>query len=131
MRAAADVVVVDSPPALKAPDVITLASVSDLAVLVADVRRTCRADVRATAQQVREAGQHSVAGIVNRVRQPFTIGSLRRVRQKRVSLAPQASVPAILASSVPPRGPNGQGEVPLSGVQAGGDHRRPDAVTGP
>lgn len=136
MRATADVVVVDSPPALTVSDAITLASVSDLVVVVADVRRTRRGDVHAAGQQIRAAGQGTIVGILNRVARPFMSGSGRGMRQEPQSLAPQPSVPAILASSVPPRGPNGHGEVPhgqlpLSGAAVGGDRRQPDAATDP
>jgi len=130
IRAAADVVVVDSPPVLTVSDAITLASLSDLVVVVADLRRTCRADVRAAAQQIRASGPRAIVGMLNTVPRPFMSGSLRGVTQKP-TLAPAQSVPAILASSVPPRGLNGQGEVQLSGVQIGGDRRRPDAGTDP
>lgn len=130
MRAAADVVIVDSPPVLTVSDTITLASVSDLVAVVADLRRTCRRDVRAAGQQIRAAGQHAIVGILNRVPRPFMNGSPRGITQEP-ELARQPSVPAILASSVPPRGPNGQGEVPLSGAAVGGDRRQPDAATDP
>jgi capsular exopolysaccharide synthesis family protein len=131
MRAAADVVVVDSPPVLAVSDAITLASVSDLVIVVADLRRTCRGDVRAAGQQIRAAGQQAIVGILNRVPRPFMNGLSRGMTQELDSLAPAPSVPAILASSVPPRGPNGQGEVPLSGAVVGGDRRQPDAATDP
>jgi Mrp family chromosome partitioning ATPase len=130
IRAAADVVVVDSPPVMTVSDAITLASLSDLVVVVADLQRTCRADVRAAAQQIRAAGPPAIVGMLNCVPRPFMSGSLRRVTLKP-TLAPAPSVPAILASSVPPRGLNGQGEVQLSGVQVGGDRRRPAAATDP
>lgn len=129
LRATADVVVVDSPPVLTVGDAITLASLSDLVMVVADLRRTRRRDVRAAGQQIRAAGPQVMVGILNRVRKPFITGSPRGTRQKTVSLAPAPNVPAILASSVPPRGPNGQGEVQLSGAKAGSDRGRPDAAT--
>lgn len=132
MRATADVVVIDSPPALTVSDAITLASVSDLVMVVADLRRTGRGDVRAVLQQIRGAGPQTIVGVLNRVPRPSAPGSPRRAKQQPASLAPVPSVPAILASSVPPRGPNGQGGgVPLSGAEVGADHRRPDAATGP
>jgi polysaccharide biosynthesis transport protein len=130
ITAAADVVVVDSPPVLTVSDAITLASLSDLVVVVADLQRTRRADVRAAAQQIRAAGPPAIVGMLNCVPRPFMSGSLRRVTLKP-ALAPAPSVPAILASSVPPRGLNGQGEVQLSGVQVGGDRRRPDGAKDP
>jgi capsular exopolysaccharide synthesis family protein len=132
MRATADVVIVDSPPVLTVSDAITLASVSDLVAVVADLRRTCRGDVRAAGQQIRAAGpQTIVVGVLNRVPRSLMNGSRRGITQEPGSLARQPSVPALLASSVPPRGPNGQGEVPLSGAAVGGDHGQPDAATDP
>lgn len=131
MRATADVVVVDSPPVLTVSDAITLAGVSDLVMVVADLRRTCRGDVRAAAAQIRAAGPGGIVGVLNQVPHPFMNGSPRGKTQEPVSLAGQPSVPAMLASSMPTRGPNGQGEVPLSGAAVGGDRSQPDAVTDP
>lgn len=66
MRAMADVVVLDSAPVLAAAYVMSLARASDIAVLVADLRRTSRGDVSAAAQEIRTSGTQSVVGVVNR-----------------------------------------------------------------
>jgi polysaccharide biosynthesis transport protein len=126
IRGAADVVIVDSPPVLTVSDAITLAGVSDLAMVVADLRRTCRGDVRAAGQQIRAAGPEIIVGILNCVPRPFMNASLRGMTQEPAWLAPESSVPAMLASSVPPRGPNGRGALPLTAAQAS-RRTRPDS----
>lgn len=63
----ADVVVVDSGPVLAVSDPIALASVSDVVVVVADVRRTTRADVRAVAREISPSGNRHVVGVLNNV----------------------------------------------------------------
>jgi capsular exopolysaccharide synthesis family protein len=135
LRAATDVVVVDSAPVLAASDAIALAGVSDLVIVVADVIRTRRGDVRAAGQQIEAAGPQTIVGILNRVPQPFMNRPLRESAQEPVSLAPPASVPTILASNVPPRGPNGQGR-PIgrrrpSNAGTGGDEGSSRDAPGP
>jgi Mrp family chromosome partitioning ATPase len=66
MRAAADVVVLDSAPVLSASYVMALAQASDVAVLVADPRRTSRQDASTAAQNIRASGTRGVVGLVNR-----------------------------------------------------------------
>jgi capsular exopolysaccharide synthesis family protein len=61
----ADVVVVDSGPVLAYSDPVVLASVSDVVVVVADVRRTTRADVRAVAREIGSSGKRHVVGLLN------------------------------------------------------------------
>jgi capsular exopolysaccharide synthesis family protein len=63
----ADVVVVDSGPVLAVSDPIALASVSDVVVIVADVRRTTRADVRAAAREISPSANRQVVGVLNNV----------------------------------------------------------------
>lgn len=67
LLATADVVVVDSGPVLAVSDPIALASVSDVVVIVADVRRTTRADVRAVAREISPSGNRHVVGVLNNV----------------------------------------------------------------
>ena len=129
MRSTADVVVVDSPPVLTVSDAITLARISDLVVMVADYRRTLRADLRAALQQVRATGSQSIVGLLNCVPRPFMTRSPGGMPQEPVSLAPSSQVPAILASSVPAHGPNGRAGVPLSGLRAEGRGSGADAGT--
>jgi len=128
MRAAADVVVVDSAPVLAVSDPISLAHVSDLVVMVADVQRTGRGAVSAAVEEIRTSGQQTVVGVLNRVH------SLRNSRARsgvthepEPSLAPQHQVPALLAGAVPPRGPNGQRKVRFDITSA---QRRGPADTG-
>jgi capsular exopolysaccharide synthesis family protein len=63
----ADVVVVDSGPVLAVSDPIALASVSDVVVIVADVRHTTRADVRAAAREISPSANRQVVGVLNNV----------------------------------------------------------------
>jgi capsular exopolysaccharide synthesis family protein len=117
MKTAANVIVVDSAPVLAVSDAVTVARLSDLVVMVADVRRTSRDSVMVAAQQMRAAGPQIIIGVLNYVPRPFLSGQTRNIKAGPQSLAPAASVPAVLASAVPPRGPNGQGR------------RWPDAAT--
>jgi capsular exopolysaccharide synthesis family protein len=91
MMAAADVVVVDSAPALTVSDSIALARVSHVVVVVANVRRTHRAAVRAAAGEIREAGSGMTVGVITGVRR-----SWRNRRPRRYF----AAEPKSLASSV-------------------------------
>ncbi len=67
----ADVVVVDSGPLRAASDPLTLVPVSDIVLMVADVRRTRRVAVTAAVQEIMETGPVMVAGVLNRVSQPW------------------------------------------------------------
>jgi capsular exopolysaccharide synthesis family protein len=60
-----DVVVVDSGPVLAVADPIALASASDVVVVVADVRRTTRADLRAVAREISSSGGRHMVGVLN------------------------------------------------------------------
>ena len=65
MKAAADVVVVDSAPVLAVSDAISLARASDLVVMVADVQRTDRGAVRAAVREIRATGPGIIVGVLN------------------------------------------------------------------
>jgi succinoglycan biosynthesis transport protein ExoP len=110
MKAVADVNVVDSAPLLEVSDALRLACVSDLVVIVADVRRTRRGDASSVAQQVRAVGPGTIVGVLNAMPVALwkrsTPSSVSR-EGEWVSSSPQ--VPAILGSLVPSRGPNGHG----------------------
>lgn len=72
MRAAADVIVVDSGPAVSVSDPVTIAQLSDLVLQVANVRRTPRAAIRAAAQELRTSspiieGTGRLAGVLTGV----------------------------------------------------------------
>jgi hypothetical protein len=110
MKAVADVIVVDSAPVLEVSDALRLACVSDLVVVVADVRRTGRGDASSAAQQIRGVGLGTIVGVLNAV--PTALW--KRSTQPNVSregewVASSPQVPAILGSLVPSRGPNGHG----------------------
>ena len=64
MTAAADVVIVDSGPALTVSDPIALTRVSNIVVVVANVRRTRRAAVRAAVGEIRGAGPGTIVGVI-------------------------------------------------------------------
>jgi capsular exopolysaccharide synthesis family protein len=74
MAATADVVVIDGGPVLVASSTIALAPISDLVLVVADVRRTTRADVTATGRELKAVGARSVAGVLNAVARPLLAG---------------------------------------------------------
>ena len=72
MRAAADVVVVDSGPALSVSDPIAIAQHSDVVLQVANVRRTMRQSIRAAAQELRTSGDVTLLGVLTGVPRPMT-----------------------------------------------------------
>ena len=106
MRAQADVIVVDSAPVLEASHTIALARASDVVIVVADVRRTIREDVSAAVQQIRATGPQVIIGALNGVTSPVS-GRAHPAPAADGSVSAAAEVPAILASAVPARGPNG------------------------
>jgi hypothetical protein len=138
MKAIADVIVVDTAPVTAVSDAMTMALVSDLVMLVADVRCTSRRAVSAAAQEIGGTGPRIVVGVLNgvpasgnrqvrfgathelpppassgRLRPPASSGQLRPP-------ASSAGVPAILAATVPLRVPNGHTRtVPNAGGPGG------------
>jgi len=64
MKAAADMVIVDSSPVLAVSDTISLARVSDVVLMVADVRRTDRGAVSAAVQLIQASGP-PIVGVLN------------------------------------------------------------------
>jgi polysaccharide biosynthesis transport protein len=72
MRAAADVIIMDSGPALSVSDPIAIAQQSDLVLQVANVRRTMRQSVRAAAQELRTGGDITLLGVLTGVSPPLT-----------------------------------------------------------
>jgi polysaccharide biosynthesis transport protein len=64
MKAAADMVIVDSAPVLTVSDTIGLARASDVVLMVADVRRTERGAVSAAVQLIHATGP-TVVGVLN------------------------------------------------------------------
>ena len=67
MKAAADMVIVDSAPVLAVSDTISLARASDVVLMVADVKRTERGAVSAAVQVIQASGPPMV-GVLNRER---------------------------------------------------------------
>src|ERR1700683_1162426 len=67
IRAQAAVVVVDSAPVRAISDAITLARLSDITLVVADLRRTHRADANAVARDLRTAEPQAIVGVLNNV----------------------------------------------------------------
>ncbi len=108
MRAAAQVIVVDSAPLLTVSDAITVARVADIVMVVADVRRTRRAAVSTVAQEIRASEPGTVVGILNSVPQPLAVG-LARPGDNRAPdwQAPSADPSAMLPGITLPPGPNG------------------------
>src|SRR6266702_3148793 len=83
---------------------------SDIAVVVADLRRTHRADVSAAIRDLRAAEPRAIVSVLNNVRRPLRAHQGRpKVPGGPQWLAPSASVPSALAAVVPPPGPNGKG----------------------
>lgn len=130
MKAVADVIIVDCAPVLEVSDALTLARVSELVVVVADLRRTRRGDASSVARHIRAVGLGTLVGVLNGTPRSLWHGPLRDAGAGyRVAPEPEraaSNVPAIMASLVPPRGQNGQG-----GHGAPPNRRgRPDAAGG-
>jgi capsular exopolysaccharide synthesis family protein len=64
MKAAADMVIVDSAPVLAVSDTISLARASDVVLMVADVKRTERGAVSAAVQVIQASGP-PIVGVLN------------------------------------------------------------------
>jgi polysaccharide biosynthesis transport protein len=99
MKAIADVIVVDGPPLLTVSDAIILAGVSDLVMVVADVRRTDRAAVSAAAQEIRATGSRTIVGVLNRVPSPKNVEERHTASPTPVSATPPPSLPATLVGT--------------------------------
>jgi putative peptidoglycan lipid II flippase len=77
MRGAADAIVVDSAPVLALSDAITIARISDIVAVVADIHRTRRASVRTTATELKTISPGTITGIINRAPRSLSIGRAR------------------------------------------------------
>jgi polysaccharide biosynthesis transport protein len=108
MRAAADVVVVDSAPVLAVSDAISLARASDLVIMVADVRRTDRSAVSAAVQVIRASGSASVVGVLNSGQAPVSRWVPATFGRGRESLEPWVGGPAAPAGIGAASRQNGQ-----------------------
>ena len=97
LRSKAEVVVLDSAPIGAISDAITLARVSDIAIVVASPRRTQRNDASAAVQELRAVEPRSIVGVLNNVTRPLREGQAR----PSVPAAPDSPVPAARVPSVP------------------------------
>jgi succinoglycan biosynthesis transport protein ExoP len=130
MRAQTDVIVVDSAPVLEVSHTLALARASDIVAMVANVRCSTREAVSAAVQQVRATAPRAIVGVLNGVASPAN-GQARPVpASEPESVASASEAPAILAGTVPPRGPNGQRREQSGAPQAYPRQPR-DTATGP
>jgi polysaccharide biosynthesis transport protein len=95
LRAAADVIIVDSGPVLSVSDPIALAAASDLVLMVANIRRSRRAAIRVAAQELRTAGTVTVVGVLTGLPRPL----LRSRPRPALAAEPQ---PSPRARALPP-----------------------------
>ena len=97
MKAAADMVIVDSAPVLAVSDTISLARASDVVLMVADVRRTERGAVSAAVQVIQASGP-PIVGVLNG----------ERSRANRFTQASDDRRPEWLTTPPPPARPERQ-----------------------
>ena len=93
LRAAADVVIVDTGPVLSVSDPIPLALRSDLVLMVANVRRSRRASIRVAAQELRTAGPVTVAGVLAGLPRSLVKPAARPAQASRPEAPPKATLP--------------------------------------
>jgi succinoglycan biosynthesis transport protein ExoP len=115
MRAAADIVVIDSGPVLSVPGPITLAPLSDLVVVVANVRCSRRESIRAAAQELRTAGPVTILGV---------LAGLPRPLAKPVPRSSRAARPETAFPDAPPRA-GAQPDAPAKLAVISGQRARP------
>jgi capsular exopolysaccharide synthesis family protein len=101
MRVAADAVVIDSAPLLTVSDAMTVARVSDIVVIVADLRRTRRTSVRTAAQQIKTISHATIVGIANRAPRPLSISPARPNTTPHPAPRTPASPPPALHPTTP------------------------------
>ena len=77
MRVDADAIVVDSAPLLAISDAMTVARVSDVIVMVADLRRTRRTSARTAAQEIKTTSHAAIVGIANAAPRSLSISPAR------------------------------------------------------
>jgi capsular exopolysaccharide synthesis family protein len=71
LKVLADVIIVDSGPLRAVSDPLALVPVSDIVMMVADVRRTRRASVTAAVQEITGTAPVAIVGVLNRVPHPW------------------------------------------------------------
>jgi Mrp family chromosome partitioning ATPase len=104
MRAAADVIVVDSGPILSVSDAIAVARVSDVVAIVGDIRRTKRSAVSTAVTEIRAMEPGTIVGVLNRAPGPLLASAARPSVSHKPPLSPSATVPAKLAHMAPQSG---------------------------
>ncbi len=77
MKGVADAIVIDSAPVLAVSDAMTVARISDVVLVVADVRRTRRNSVRAAAEEIRTMTRGTMVGVINGAPRALSIGRAR------------------------------------------------------
>jgi succinoglycan biosynthesis transport protein ExoP len=77
LRALAGVIIVDSAPLLAVSDAIAVSRVSDVVLIVANVRRTRRTAISASVRELGQTESGAVAGILVAVPGPLTFGAVR------------------------------------------------------
>jgi capsular exopolysaccharide synthesis family protein len=92
MKAAADLVIVDSAPVLAVSDTISLARASDVVLMVADVRRTERGAVSAAVQMIQASGP-PIVGVLNAERARATRWAPASEDRRPEWLAPRPAAP--------------------------------------
>jgi capsular exopolysaccharide synthesis family protein len=118
LKVKAEVVIVDSAPVSAISDAITLARVSDITLMVADVRRTDRAAATAAIGELRATAPRAIVGVLNNDRQPRW---RRQTRPGVVTVAesplPSTGVPARSTAQTPPGGQNGRQWIRLGALR--------------
>lgn len=129
MRACADVVVVDSPPALAVSDAISLAHASDVVLMVADARRTGRSAVSAAVQEIQATGPSVVVGVLNAQRPLANRRALATAQHEPETPGLSGYGPAASADVAAANGRNGKRPAQLGATSTGQYGRRGPAVS--
>jgi len=112
MKAATDMVIVDSAPVLAVSDTVSLAHASDVVLMVADVRRTDRGAVSAAAHMIQASGP-PVVGVLNEERAGVNGWVTARVEREPEWLADRTPAVPDRQPSWRPDG-NGNGQRPAA-----------------
>jgi succinoglycan biosynthesis transport protein ExoP len=111
MKAAADLVIVDSAPVLAVSDTISLARTSDVVLMVADVRRTERGAVSAAVQMIHASGP-PIVGVLNAERARATRFAPASEDRRPDWLASRPTAPAAPPERQPSWQPDSNGKRP-------------------
>jgi polysaccharide biosynthesis transport protein len=98
MRGAADAIVIDSAPVLAISDAITLSRIADVVVIIADIHRTRRTSVRATATEIKTISPATIVGVINRAPRSLAIG---RARPPATTTPPRPPAPRTALRTTP------------------------------